>query len=299
MNVLLVRTNYLSFELYLFQVALAQLEAENPSANNQEYKRLTPRRQKQSSEQLISSNIPFSNHAPLDRRRPNSEGPRRRPNVQPESSASPQNFQQNTQHFSSRENVNVPRRLKTENLRTRAEIPPRLSNEERATPAPFGNEFPLSPSTPQSNIPQRVENIPSTRIPQQTSDAIQMPANHRLEPISPQNAVPEFRSIPEFRHVPEFRPLPTGPPPPKPAVIPNAVLVSPGPSLELQSGPSRSLVRNSGRRGGQRHGAIEDNSTPRSTTSSEEIVTRRNFPSRTRSRGGSREQIHQVRRRDG
>lgn len=273
--------------LLLFQAALAQLEVENQSANNDEYKRLIPRRQKQSNNEQISlSNIPSGgNNSPLDRRRPNGDGQRRRPNAQPESSANQQNFQQNAQKFSSRENINVPRRLKTENGRTqqRTDIPPRLNNEERATPSPIRNEFVPSPP------PQRIENVPSTLIPQPPSDGIigHRPANHRLQPISSEQPIPEFRPNPSERR------------PPQP-VFPNAIPVTQVSSTEQpsQRDPARAFLRNneSKRRGGQRQqvASTEDTSAPRSTTSSEEVVPKRNFPSRTRSRGNSRDQLPLV-----
>lgn len=249
------------FELFcLFQETLTQLEAENPSANSEEYKRLIPRKQKQSNEQISASNIPTSdNKLQLDRRRTNGE--RRRPSAPSEIS---QPIQQNPQ-FSSRESSpprDTPRRGKADNHRftQRGEIPTRLNPEEVDTSKPIRTE----------NVPVSDERV-GHRL-----------ANHRPGPKIPQLPIITQLSIPANERAPDVQVPTTG-----------------SPEQRHRADLYRYRLRTAGseRSEGVRQQGVssEVEAATGPSAASEEVVTRRNFQSRSRSRIGSSQQSAQVR----
>uniref|UniRef100_A0A8D9B7V7 Uncharacterized protein n=1 Tax=Cacopsylla melanoneura TaxID=428564 RepID=A0A8D9B7V7_9HEMI len=226
--------------------ALSQLEAVNPSANSEEYKRLTPRRQKQSNNAPIStsnSQTQSKKNLQLDRRRTNFENPNRRPTSSAETQ--PQTFSSIPQTFASRE---APKTLSESNV-------PRNGAVELKRPAV------------QEDISSRIQSPEEVNTPQVSNDRIlgQRVANHR-----PQPKIPERPSLPQSV-VSNERPESS------------ESQKSPDHRGDAQRYLQR--TSGSRRRPGQRQGSGEvETSSPAVSSSEEANIPRRNLQSRTRSR---------------
>lgn len=131
--------------------------------------------------------------------------------------------------MSSRENVNVPRRLKTENGRAYQRTPPRLNNVQEGTVAPNRNEFvPSSPASieniplqpnfrpayprdePIPSLPPSVENVPTTFIPQLPINRPAYPQEKPIPGLSPNIENVPFIPLPNYNY--PGQPIPTSTP---------------------------------------------------------------------------------------